>query len=38
MKNPEELVTYGTLDEINVKENRRGNKIDIPENTKGAIK
>ena len=38
MDNPEELTTYGTLDQINVKEYRRGNKIDIPENTKGAIK
>jgi hypothetical protein len=50
MYNPEELATYGTLDKINVTENRRGNKngqsreyhrgnkMDNPENTKGAIK
>ena len=50
MYNPEELATYGTLDKINVTEYRRGNKngqsreyhrgnkMDNPENTKGAIK
>ena len=50
MDNPEELATYGTLDEINVREYRRGktnaqsreyrrgNKMDNPENNKGALK
>ena len=38
MYNPEELATYGTLDKINVTEYRRGNKMDNPENIKGAIK
>ena len=50
MDNPEELATYDTLDKINVREYRRGNKngqskeyqrgnkMDNPENTKGAIK
>jgi hypothetical protein len=50
MDNPEELATYDTLDKINVREYRRGNKngqskeyqrgnkMDNPEDTKGAIK